>query len=182
MLKKIVLFVGLISSPYIFASEFMQCNFDSALGEQLDERISTARQQYSSICLKCEGNSCKMNIFRSESDPDLEQKRKKITASCKRIFCTPKKIRKIQGEEIQPDLPIGKSKFEFSYKISQKGRVRDVEIISLEGVMNRRDAYRWTTGLTKRVIYLPVKLNGKTYEITNLSAVLFVNTGVFDGN
>ena len=47
--------------------------------------------------------------------------------------------------------------------------------------MNRRDAYRWTTGLTKRVIYLHLELNGKTYEITNLSAVLFVNTGVFDG-
>ena len=31
MLKKIVLFVGLILSPHIFASEFMQCNFDSAV-------------------------------------------------------------------------------------------------------------------------------------------------------
>ena len=182
MLKKIVLFVSLTLSPQIFASEFMQCNFDSALGEELDERISAAREQYSSICLKCESNSCKMNIFRPESDPDLEKKRKTITASCKRIFCTPKKIRKIQGEEIPADLPIGKSKFEFSYKISEKGRVRDINIISLEGVMNRRDAYRWTTGLTKRVIYLPLELNGKTYEITDLSAVLFVNTGVFDGN
>jgi len=97
------------------------------------------------------------------------------------VFCTPKKIRKIQGEEIPTDLGIGKSKFEFSYKITEKGRVRDVKIISLQGVMNERDAYRWTTGLTKRVTYLPLKIKGKTYEITNLSAVLFVNTGPFDG-
>jgi len=48
--------------------------------------------------------------------------------------------------------------------------------------MNERDAYRWTTGLTKRVTYLPIKIKGKTYEITNLSAVLFVNTGAFDGS
>ena len=48
--------------------------------------------------------------------------------------------------------------------------------------MNRREAYRWTTGLTKRVIYLPVEVNGKTYEITNLSAALDVNWGVFDGD
>ena len=96
------------------------------------------------------------------------------------MFCNPKKIRKIQGEEIPTDLGIGKSKFEFSYKITEKGRVRDVKIISLQGVMNERDAYRWTTGLTKRVTYLPLMIKGKTYEITNLSAVLFVNTGPFD--
>ena len=77
-------------------------------------------------------------------------------------------------------MPIGKSRFEFSYKISEKGRVRDIEITSIEGVMHRREAYRWTTGLTKRVIYLPVRVNGKTYEITNLSSFLFVNTGAFD--
>jgi hypothetical protein len=98
------------------------------------------------------------------------------------VFCTPKKIRKIQGEEIPADLRIGKSKFDFSYKITAKGRVRDVKIISVVGVMNERDAYRWTTGLTKRVTYLPVKIKGKTYEITNLSAILFVNTGAFDGS
>ena len=181
MLKKILLCTSLLLSSYFLTSENMRCDFDSALGEELDKKISAAREKYSSLCLKCEGNSCKMNIFRPESDPDLEQKRKTVTNSCKRIFCTPKKIRKIQGEEIPADLPIGKTKFEFSYKISQKGRVRDIEITSLEGVMNRREAYRWTTGLTKRVVYLPVELNGKTYEIANLSAVLFVNTGVFDG-
>ena len=173
MLKKIVLFVGLISSPYIFASEFMQCNFDSELGGGNEERILEIRERALDSCLKCEGSSCKMLLYPPESDP---------AKFCKRVFCTPKKIRKIQGEEIPADLRIGKSKFEFSYKITEKGRVRDVKIISLEGVMNERDAYRWTTGLTKRVTYFPLKIKGKTYEITNLSAVLFVNTGAFDGS
>ena len=66
----------------------MRCDFDSALGEELDKKISAAREKYSSLCLKCEGDSCKMNIFRPESDPDLEQKRKTVTNSCKRIFNT----------------------------------------------------------------------------------------------
>ncbi|MBE20220.1 MAG: hypothetical protein CMD69_05075 [Gammaproteobacteria bacterium] len=174
MIKKIIIpFFLLVFLENIYASNFMQCNFDSALGEGNDEKIQTFRERGFDSCLKCEGNSCKMMLYPPDSDPAL---------FCKRVFCTPKTIRKIQGEEIPADLPIGKSKFEFSYKISEKGRVRDIEIISLEGVMNRRDAYRWTTGLTKRVIYLPVKVNGKTYEINNLSAVLKVNTGVFDGN
>ena len=179
-MKKIIFLVCLIVSANIYATETMQCNFDSALGESLDEKISALREKAFGLCLKCEGNSCKMNIFKSESDPDLEEKRQGAMALCKRVFCTPKRIRKIQGEEIPTDLPIGKSRFEFSYKISEKGRVRDIEITSIEGVMNRREAYRWTTGLTKRVIYLPVRVNGKTYEITNLSSFLFVNTGAFD--
>ncbi len=180
-MRSLFILVTLVFSGTFLAAGTMQCDFDSALGESLDEKISALREKTFALCLKCEGNSCKMNIFKPESDPDLEEKRLGATALCKRVFCTPKKIRKIQGEEIPADLPIGKSRFEFSYKISEKGRVRNIEITSLEGVMNRREAYRWTTGLTKRVIYLPVKINGKTYEISNLSTVLFVNTGVFDG-
>ena len=173
MLKKIVLFVGLILSPSIFALEFMQCNFDSELGGGNDERISEIRERAFDSCLKCEGSSCKMLLYPPESDP---------AKFCKRVFCTPKKIRKIQAEEIPRDLGIGKSRFEFSYKITEKGRVRDVKIVSLQGAMNERDAYRWTIGLTKRVTYLPIEIKGKTYEITNLSAVLFVNTGAFEGS
>ena len=123
-----------------------------------------------------------MNIFKTESNPKLEEKRKTVEASCKRIFCTPTKFRKIQGEEIPTDLPIGKTRFVFSYKISEKGRIRDVKIVSLEGAMNNREAYRWATTMTKRVIYLPLELNGRTYTLTDLSHVQAVDTGVFDAN
>ena len=84
MLKKIVLFVGLILSPHIFASEFMQCNFDKELGGGNDERISEIRERAFDSCLKCEGSSCKMLLYPLESDP---------AKFCKRVFCTPKKIR-----------------------------------------------------------------------------------------
>ena len=173
MLKKIFLILGLILSPSIFSSEYTQCDFNEELGKGNNELISSYREKAFDTCLKCEGNSCKINAFAPKSPNDN---------ICKHLFCKPIKKRKIQGEEIPTDLTTGFSKFEFSYKISAKGRVRDIEITSIQGVMNSRDAYRWTTGLTKRVIYLPLKLNGKTYEITNLSAVLFVNTGAFDGN
>ena len=59
--------------------------------------------------------------------------------------------------------------------------MKDVKIISLEGAMNERDAYRWASGVTKRAVYLPVEVKGRTYEITNLSAAMEVNTGVYDG-
>jgi len=171
-MKSLIFLIGFVVSANIYAAETMQCNFDSELGDENKELISSYREKAFNTCLKCEGNSCKMNLFPSES-PNAN--------ICKHLFCKPIKKRKIQGEEIPTDLGIGYSKFEFSYKITEKGRVRDVEIISLEGIMNRREAYRWTTAFTKRVIYLPVKIKGKTYEITNLSAVLEVNMGAYDG-
>ena len=181
-MRSIFILVTLVFSGTFFAESTMECNFKNELGESLDEKILDLRERTFDLCLKCEGNSCKMNVFRPETDPDSEKQRLLVTAACKRYFCTPKKFRKVQGEEIPADQPNGKSSFEFTYKISSKGRVRDIEITSVEGVMNRRDAYRWTQMLTKRVIYLPVEVNGKTYEITNLSAALDVNWGVFDGD
>ena len=58
MLKKILLCTSLLLSPYFLASENMRCDFDSALGEELDKKVSAAREKYSSLCLKCEGISC----------------------------------------------------------------------------------------------------------------------------
>ena len=172
MLKKIFLILGLILSPSIFSSEYTQCDFNTELGTGNNEVISSYREKAFDTCLKCEGNSCKINSFPPKS----------ANANiCKHLFCKPIKKRKIQGEEIPTDLKIGYSKFEFSYKITEKGRINDVEIISLEGVMNQRDAYRWTTTVTKRIIYLPVKIEGKTYEITNLTNTLETRHGPFDG-
>ena len=90
MLKKIVLFVGLILSPHIFASEFMQCNFDSELGGGNDERISEVRERAFDSCLKCEGSSCKMLLYPLESDP---------AKFCKRVFCTPKRYARSKGKK-----------------------------------------------------------------------------------
>ena len=39
-MKKIIFLVCLIVSANIYATETMQCNFDSALGDSLDEKIS----------------------------------------------------------------------------------------------------------------------------------------------
>ena len=172
MLKKISLLLVLIMSPSIFSSEYTQCDFNEELDKGKNEVISSYREKAFDTCLKCEGNSCKINSFQPKS----------ANANiCKHLFCKPIKKRKIQGEEIPTDLKIGYSKFEFSYKITKKGRISDVEIISLEGVMNQRDAYRWTKTVTKRIIYLPVEIKGKTYEITNLTNILEARNGPFDG-
>ncbi|GIS74550.1 MAG: hypothetical protein CM1200mP12_02690 [Gammaproteobacteria bacterium] len=64
----------------------MQCNFEKEIGEALDEKISALKERTFALCPKCEDSSCKMNVFRPETDPDLEKKRLGATALCKRVF------------------------------------------------------------------------------------------------
>ena len=69
-MRSLFILVTLVFSGTFFAESTVQCNFKNELGEALDEKISALRERTFALCLKCEGNSCKMNIFKSESDPD----------------------------------------------------------------------------------------------------------------
>ena len=82
-MRSLFILVTLVFSGTFFAESTMQCNFKNELGESLDEKISDLRERTFALCLKCEGNSCKMNVFRPETDPDLEKKRLGATALCK---------------------------------------------------------------------------------------------------
>ena len=70
-MRSLFILVTLVFSGTFFAESTMQCNIETELGEELDEKISDLRERTFALCLKCEGNSCKMNVFRPETDPDL---------------------------------------------------------------------------------------------------------------
>ena len=74
----------------------------------------------------------------------------------------------------------GSSHIEFTYRVTSKGKVQDVQITSVEGVMNNREAYRWVTGVTRRTLFLPLVVNGKAKEIINLSATMDAHFGPYD--
>ena len=171
-MKSFFLIVSFLFSVNIFALDTMQCNFDKQLGKNLTGKLSSIRDRTVNTCLICEGNSCSMKIWPNNQKGDA--------MVCQRLFCTPQKIRKVVGEEIPADITPGNSSIEFTYKITEKGKVRDVQITSVEGVMNEREAYRWVTGVTKRTVFLPLVINGKAYEITNLSATMKAMFGPYD--
>ena len=89
-------------------------------------------------------------------------------------------MRQVVGEEIPTDITPGKSQIEFTYRITTKGKVQDVDIISVKGVMNNREAYRWVTGVTRRTLFVPLVVKGRSYEIINLSATMNAMFGPFD--
>ena len=91
------------------------------------------------------------------------------------------KIKKVVGhDEIPVGLTPGRSKIQFTYNINTKGKVRGVEIKSVKGTMNRREAYGWVSSVTGRTVFLPLVVNNETFEIINLSATMNAVVGSYD--
>ena len=171
-MKKIFLLFSLIFLSNLCFAETLHCNFDKELGKNITDKLSSIREKTINTCLKCEGESCEMKAWPSKQKGDA--------MVCQRLFCTPQKIRKVVGEEIPADITPGRSRIEFTYRITTKGKVQDVNIISVKGVMNNREAYRWVTGVTRRTLFVPLVVGGKSYEIINLSATMNAMFGPYD--
>ena len=171
-MKKILILFSIILANNLFAAQPIQCNFDKELGKNIADKLISIREKTINTCLKCAGESCDMKIWPSKQKGDA--------MVCQRLFCTPQKIRKVVGEEIPTDITPGKTKIEFTYRITMKGKVQDVNITSVVGVMNKREAYRWVTGVTRRTLFVPLEVEGKAYEIINLPATMIAAFGPFD--
>lgn len=171
-MRKILLLFAFVFASNVFSVEAMMCNFDKELGKNIADKLELIREKTIDTCLKCEGDSCQMKIWPSNKKGDA--------MVCQRLFCTPQKIRKVAGEEITADIAPGSSHIEFTYRVTSKGKVQDVQITSVEGVMNNREAYRWVTGVTRRTLFLPLVVNGKAKEIINLSATMDAHFGPYD--
>ena len=92
---------------------------------------------------------------------------------CKRMFCTPIKVAK--AYEVPGNSPTGKSSFDYTYSISKKGKLTDINILKVEGEFNRKDALNYLKALTKRTRYEPLVNENKKYQITNLTSSMSVN-------
>ena len=174
LMKKLLLLSGLLLAINAWSEEVpFQCNFDQQLGSNITDELNLIREKTLKICLLCEGVSCAMKIWPSNQKGDA--------MVCKRFFCTPMKIRKVVGhDEIPLGLTPGRSKIQFTYNINTKGKVKNVEIKSVAGTMNRREAYSWVTSVTGRTVFLPLVVNNETFEIINLSATMNAVVGSYD--
>ena len=174
LIKKLLLLSSLLLALNAWSEEVpIQCNFDQKLGSNIIDKLNAIREKTLNTCLDCKGISCVMKIWPSNQKGDA--------MVCKRFFCTPMKIRKVVGhDEIPVGLTPGRNKILFTYNINTKGKVRDVEIKSVEGTMNRRDAYSWVTSVTGRTVFLPLVVNNETFEIINLSATMNAVVGSYD--
>ena len=124
------------------------------------------RESSFQICLNCEGEICSFNQELLKDERSL--------SVCKRLFCTPSFASR--GFEIPPETPRGKSSFNYNYTISNTGTIKDIKIISVEGVFSSRDAREFLKALTRKTKYIPIEFRDDYYELINLESQISINT------
>lgn len=155
-------FAGLITAN---DTNPMSCNHKVAMSEDLLAKVLKHRDSAFTTCLTCKKGDCSMKAWTEEN--------KNNEMICKRLFCTP--IRVAKAYEVPGDSPQGKSSFNYIYSISKKGKLSDINILSVDGEFNRKDALKYLKALTKRTKYEPLVNGNKKYKITNLTSSMAVN-------
>ena len=143
----------------------MSCDHKVSMSDDLLSKVVKHRDSAFEICLSCTKGDCLMKAWPEEGRAN--------ETICQRLFCTPKKVSK--GFEVPADTPRGKSSFSYTYSISKKGRLTDINILSVDGAYKRTDALKYLKSLTKKTQYEPLVYDNKKYQITNLTSSMSVN-------
>ena len=143
----------------------MSCDHKVSMSADLLSKVLKHRGSAFAICLSCTKGDCLMKTWPEDG--------KANEVICQRLFCTPKKVSK--GYEVPADTPRGKSSFSYTYSISKKGRLIDINILSVDGAYKRTDALKFLKSLTKKTQYEPLVYDNKKYKITNLASSMAVN-------
>ena len=166
-MRAYVLSFFLFSSFFAFGeSRNFDCDPKKFLSENLIEKVLVHRETSFQICLNCEGEICSFNQELLKDERSL--------SVCKRLFCTPSFASR--GFEIPPETPRGKSSFNYNYTISNTGTIKDIKIISVEGVFSSRDAREFLKALTRKTKYIPIEFRDDYYELINLESQISINT------
>jgi len=133
------------------------CEFAELIEEILPKVLET-RPKLFHTCLSCEGNRC---VARAWPEDRLTEE-----LICKRLFWTPTRIVRsmISGDNL--DL----TRVDFTYAISVKGRVEDVEIVSFESEseLNAAEVLRLIEDGAVRTRFAPVTIAETVYKIVGL--------------
>ena len=167
MAKKFFLLVFLLTSSSLLLGADSGCSIDKVIHKDIAKDLQEIRSQTHSICLDCSGDSCAMKPWSSEKAGDA--------GVCKLLFCRPSYVPK--GIKFPEGLKAGNSLINFDYSISSKGKIKGVEITSVKGVMNQRQAYKYVTSFAKRTSFEPLIIEGKNYQLLSLSGQIIAIIG-----
>ena len=164
------LFISLVGYAQLIKADApksaMSCDHKVSMSDDLLNKVLKHRDSAFTTCLSCTKGDCAMKTWPEEGRAN--------ETICQRLFCTPKKVNR--GYEVPADTPRGKSTFSYTYSISKKGRLTDINILSVDGAYKRADALKFLKSLTKKTQYEPLVYDNKKYKITNLVSSMAVNT------
>ena len=165
--KKLLLLVSVLTSSSLLLGSGLVCSIDKVVHKDIAKDLQKIRSQNHSICLECSGDSCTMKLWSSEKAGDAEV--------CKLLFCRPSHVPR--GIKFPEGLKTGYSLINFDYSISTKGKIKGVEITSVKGTMNGRQAYKYVTSFAKRTSFEPLIIEGKNYQLLSLSGQIIAIIG-----
>ena len=168
--KKLFLLVSVLTSSSLLLGSGLVCSIDKVVHKDIAKDLQKIRSQNHSICLECSGDSCTMKPWSSEKAGDAEV--------CKLLFCSPSHVPR--GIKFPEGLKTGNSLINFDYSISTKGKIKGVEITSVKGTMNGRQAYKYVTSFVKRTSFEPLIIEGKNYQLLSLSGQVIAVIGSQD--
>ncbi len=168
--KKLFLLVSVLTSSSLLLGSGLVCSIDKVVHKDIAKDLQKIRSQNHSICLECSGDSCTMKLWSSEKAGDAEV--------CKLLFCRPSHVPR--GIKFPEGLKTGYSLINFDYSISTKGKIKGVEITSVKGTMNGRQAYKYVTSFAKRTSFEPLIIEGKNYQLLSLSGQVIAVIGSQD--
>jgi hypothetical protein len=168
--KKLFLLISVLTCSSLLLGSGLVCSIDKVVHKDIAKDLQKIRSQNHSICLECSGDSCTMKLWSSEKAGDAEV--------CKLLFCRPSHVPR--GIKFPEGLKTGYSLINFDYSISTKGKIKGVEITSVKGTMNGRQAYKYVTSFAKRTSFEPLIIEGKNYQLLSLSGQIIAIIGNTD--
>jgi hypothetical protein len=133
----------------------ISCEYAVLKKENLRAVLDLRRELFEA-CLICQGNRCVGKEWRDD--------RVRERSLCKRLFWTPARIIKsvISGQHTSP------IRVSFTFKISTKGRIEDVEVVSFEGDIAEAELLQLIRDGAARARFEPVVIADMTYEIVGI--------------
>ena len=164
--KSFLLFFLLTSSSLLLGADSL-CYIDKELNKDTANKLKEVRSQTHSICLNCSGDSCTLKSWPTEKSNDA--------AICKLLFCTPSRVSRVF--KLPEGAENGKSLISFDYFITDKGKIKGIDITNVKGSMNDRQAYKYLTSFAKKTSFEPLKIDGRNYQLSNLSGQVIAVVG-----
>jgi hypothetical protein len=118
--------------------------------------VLRSRQDFFSDCLKCQGSRCTMKAW--PEDTTVEK------LLCNRLFRTPTRIPRI----MKPDALFTPFSVSFTFSISVKGKVEDIEVVSFDGDIDEEELLRLIEGGAARTRFEPIVVDDVAYQLVGL--------------
>lgn len=142
-----------IAAPAQSATHCPAMVLDKAKLKGLSER----RHKTFKHCLACKGTQCELKSWPEEG--------KAFAYLCMENFCAARKIPRVAFTDNDR---AGYGDIVFTYRINRKGRATDFKITEISGDLSEAQAQEFARTMYVRRRYIPIEIDGTTYELNNL--------------